>query len=194
MTKDTRQKDLRIRRTHFLLKQALQELLTRKALEEISVKEICSRAMVHRGTFYKHYQDKYHLFSAVLDDITETIRGNTPLAHDPENPAALYIDFAGRALNYVTANRETLKKTIKRNRDDLAYLMIFHAIQDCITGLLKSHRDEGEYTLPVEVISRFTTTGLTALVFYWIETEEGTSPEQMMDMVKTIIHQNLYLA
>ena len=53
--------DLRVRRTHKLLWEALMVLLSERAFEEITVKEICERAMVHRTTFYKHYEDKYAL-------------------------------------------------------------------------------------------------------------------------------------
>src|SRR5260221_4783495 len=55
------QADLRVRRTHKLLWEALMALLSERAFEEITVKEICERAMVHRTTFYKHYEDKYAL-------------------------------------------------------------------------------------------------------------------------------------
>src|SRR5258707_1942613 len=55
------QADLRIRRTHKLLWEALMAELAERAFEEITVKDICERAMVHRTTFYKHYEDKYAL-------------------------------------------------------------------------------------------------------------------------------------
>jgi AcrR family transcriptional regulator len=55
------QADLRVRRTHKLLWEALMALMAERAFEEITVKEICDQAMVHRTTFYKHYEDKYAL-------------------------------------------------------------------------------------------------------------------------------------
>jgi AcrR family transcriptional regulator len=53
--------DLRVRRTHKLLWEALMAELTERTFEEITVRDICERAMVHRTTFYKHYEDKYAL-------------------------------------------------------------------------------------------------------------------------------------
>jgi AcrR family transcriptional regulator len=55
------QEDLRVRRTHKLLWEALMIELSEGAFDEITVKDICERAMVHRTTFYKHYEDKYAL-------------------------------------------------------------------------------------------------------------------------------------
>ncbi len=58
--------DLRVRRTHKLLWEALMAELSERAFEEITVKEICERAMVHRTTFYKHYEDKYRVCELLL--------------------------------------------------------------------------------------------------------------------------------
>lgn len=35
--------------------------LSQRPFEEITVQQICERAMVHRSTFYKHYENKYAL-------------------------------------------------------------------------------------------------------------------------------------
>ncbi len=192
MGMSTAEEDLRVRRTLYLLKKALQQLLTEKQLEEISVKEICVSAMVHRATFYKHFQDKYHLFSEILADIRRHISGNREAVLEKKAPAQLYEEFAERALQYVVDHRTMLQKTLNHNKDSMAYLMIYHAVQDYITDLLHHNRTAVEYILPIEVISRFTTAGLTALVFFWIETEAEYSQEEMLEMINTIIHQNLY--
>lgn len=55
--------DLRVRRTHMFLWNALLALMTESDFESITVTEICDHAMVHRTTFYKHYTDKYELLS-----------------------------------------------------------------------------------------------------------------------------------
>lgn len=53
--------DLRQRRTRKLLADALLSLLEERPLSEISVVDICQRAMVHRTTFYAHFDDKLAL-------------------------------------------------------------------------------------------------------------------------------------
>ncbi|MGQ0422131.1 TetR/AcrR family transcriptional regulator, partial [Bacillus sp. HC-Mk] len=52
--------DLRIRRTHKLLWDSLFELMTqsKQKYSTITINQICDRAMVHRTTFYKHFEDK----------------------------------------------------------------------------------------------------------------------------------------
>ena len=48
--------DLRVQRTYLLLKNALLELLAKKSFDEIKVNDICNLAMIHRTTFYSHFQ------------------------------------------------------------------------------------------------------------------------------------------
>ena len=67
------QDDLRVRRTHKFLWEALMEELSERPFEEITVKDICERAMVHRTTFYKHYEDKYALLEQGMRQMYDTL-------------------------------------------------------------------------------------------------------------------------
>ncbi len=74
--------DLRVRRTHALLKKALLDLCEEKGFKAITIGDIAERAMVNRVTFYRHYRDKYELARAVFDDaIEEMDREMGPTRH-----------------------------------------------------------------------------------------------------------------
>ena len=75
-------------RTHTLLLRALSDLLQEKPFDEIRVKDLCQRAMVHRSTFYAHFEDKRHLLTfgmqAFLDDLTDGMPcGDNPAPLSP---------------------------------------------------------------------------------------------------------------
>lgn len=53
--------DLRKERTLKLLTQAMLDLLHEKPFTNITISEICDRAMVRRPTFYRHFQNKEDL-------------------------------------------------------------------------------------------------------------------------------------
>lgn len=63
--------DLRVRRTHKLLYSALLDLMEKQPFENITVKQICDLAMVHRTTFYTHFNDKFDLLSRALRQIAD---------------------------------------------------------------------------------------------------------------------------
>src|SRR5947209_19265601 len=77
--------DLRVRRTHKLLWEALMAELSERAFEGITVKDICARAMVHRTTFYAHYEDKYDLLEQGMRQMVEAL-----VAHDEHLPPSAY--------------------------------------------------------------------------------------------------------
>jgi len=64
MTQSTR--NLRIKRTHKLLRTALMDLIEERAFDALTVGEIAERAMVSRAGFYRYYQDKYELVEQTL--------------------------------------------------------------------------------------------------------------------------------
>jgi len=62
------QLDLRVQRTDKFLWDALIALLAERDFESITVTDICTQAMVHRTTFYKHYEDKYRLLEHGIEE------------------------------------------------------------------------------------------------------------------------------
>jgi AcrR family transcriptional regulator len=59
-------KNLRLRRTQKLLREALISLIEEKGFDALTVGEITERAMVSRAAFYRNYQDKYSLVEQIL--------------------------------------------------------------------------------------------------------------------------------
>lgn len=55
----------RVQTTKKLLRDALMSLLAQKPLRSITVKELCLRANLNRGTFYAHYADVYDLLEQI---------------------------------------------------------------------------------------------------------------------------------
>jgi AcrR family transcriptional regulator len=65
--------DLRVKRTHKLLREALIALIEERGFDAITVGEIASRAMVSRAAFYRYYQDKYDLAERIFEDLIHTL-------------------------------------------------------------------------------------------------------------------------
>ena len=49
--------DLRIEKTENAIRNAFIQLRAKKALEKITIKELCEAALIHKSTFYSHYRD-----------------------------------------------------------------------------------------------------------------------------------------
>lgn len=64
-------KDLRVIKTLKSIDNAIVALLKYKNFEDITVKDICEKAMINRGTFYSHYKDKYALIQSYQKSLIE---------------------------------------------------------------------------------------------------------------------------
>ena len=60
--------DPRVRFTRMIIQTAFLELLRRKPVSKITVREICDKAEINRSTFYKHYRDCYDLLDHLKED------------------------------------------------------------------------------------------------------------------------------
>ncbi len=63
--------DYRKKLTRLMFKNAFVALLKEKPVRSITVRELCEKAEVNRGTFYSHYQDTYALLESVENELVE---------------------------------------------------------------------------------------------------------------------------
>jgi AcrR family transcriptional regulator len=86
---ERRRDDRRVIYTKMMLKESLINLLEKKDISKISVKEICKNADINRTTFYNHYNDQYDLMRKLENELIENIgihlakytRDGTDVAH-----------------------------------------------------------------------------------------------------------------
>ena len=79
--------DLRVIKTKKLLTKILMELLAKKALNEITVAEICRLANINRSTFYAHYMNIDELLLEHFTKLTEELRIDyLPVLENLDNP------------------------------------------------------------------------------------------------------------
>lgn len=69
-----KQMDLRIQKTYLALHNAFTELMEEKSFDELTVNELCGRAMLRRTTFYKHFANKYEYFAFYIRETVSTLR------------------------------------------------------------------------------------------------------------------------
>lgn len=63
MEKRVTQKQLQSQRTLAAIRSAIEEVLQEKDFDKLTVKDICDRANIAVGTFYKYYRSKEDIFS-----------------------------------------------------------------------------------------------------------------------------------
>lgn len=98
--------DLRVIKTHNALKNALIGLLNEgRKFYDLSIKEICDRAVINRRTFYLHYNNIEDILLEIQIDIAKSLYEKTKDFKFIDNPqpfVSYFIDFAESSLAYST--------------------------------------------------------------------------------------------
>jgi AcrR family transcriptional regulator len=175
--------DLRIRRTRKLIWEALLKLMAEKGFASITVNEICELAMVHRTTFYKHYEDKHDLLKqGIIELFDEFINDTVPatkdsiLAYSFDAPPAQIT----RLFSHAAENRNTYKTLLFSDGNniyrDIAAKYIAKFIFNRATDITK---ETHQVQIPLEIISQFTSGATVSLLQWWLEKNNPFTPEEM---------------
>lgn len=65
----TNTNDHRVKKTKKLLQETLATMIIEKNIHNITIKELTTKADVHRSTFYAHYEDIYDLYNEIENNV-----------------------------------------------------------------------------------------------------------------------------
>lgn len=92
-------KNLRLRRTQTLLREALIALIDERGFDALTIGEITERAMVSRAAFYRNYHDKYDLVEQIFEEaMSDLLAAVGDLGH--EHPSAIWVTFFEHIAEY----------------------------------------------------------------------------------------------
>ena len=171
--------DLRVRRTHKLLWEALMAELSERPFEEITVKEICERAMVHRTTFYKHYEDKYALleqgmrqmYNALLAEVNEP-----PGAYSADNPPPYFI----RLFEHVAQHQQFYRLMLCGEGIGRFQKLVKDYVAEIAGAKLRAFTPANQMpSVPLAMHVQSLAGAVLSLLTWWLENDMPLSPHQM---------------
>ena len=84
-----KKEDRRIRKTRRLLQQGLCDLMQKKELRSITVRELTDYVDINRGTFYLHYRDIYDLLEKIEDEVLAQLQDRVDTFRPQSSPVNL---------------------------------------------------------------------------------------------------------
>ena len=179
--------DLRIRRTHKFLQEAMIELITEQGFDAITVGDIAERAMINRATFYRHYQDKYDLVAKIFEDTANELTENMkPFRKDTgqsetENPPEIWIQFFEHVAEHAQLYRAMLGKNgsswfASRMREYTIKLMLE---QERRWKHQVERSQPVDPAMPQELPAMQLSHVLIGTIVWWLESEKSYTPRQM---------------
>jgi hypothetical protein len=161
-------KDHRVRVTRMLLRKAFLELLSRKPIQSISVRELCEEAGINRSTFYAHYKDVYDLREQIetemLSDFQEALAPLISQKKDRITPT----DITAGIFRCLRENSDICAATLGKygDRDFLTHLIDLGR-DSCMKGY--SAYFPSASLREIELFYTFVSAGCIALLQGWID-------------------------
>lgn len=187
---DTKQIDRRIIRTKQGIQEALTELLEKKSIDKISVKEITDIAGINRGTFYLHYVDKYDLMEKSINqlmiEISETGSNILNLAqrniHSELSRKKLVNEFT-TLFKYIQKNSRLIKSLTNENSS----YSFHHKFNELLKDRLIAKLGPKQKDVPaIYIVSAFSYS-IQGIIRTWLESEMEDTADMMGEYTFNIL-------
>ena len=176
--------DRRVRKTKYALRVGLAELLSKKSIQQITVKELVEKVDIHRSTFYANFEDIYDLYNHMEDVAIEEIS----LIVDANLDPAIFSQtaFFEILLKYIIDNKHIIhlffsgkvSKTFANRITELFRAAYF----DCIRNAHKIKATDEQ----LNYYYLFCFSGSLALIEKWVIGELTCSREELIDLLGSI--------
>lgn len=181
--------DRRVRKTRALLLQGLVKMMENHDIQDISVKELTELVDINRGTFYLHYDDIYDMLHKVEDEMFQEfneIMEQEPVGTQPLSSHGPLLEF----FRFLDRHRD-LTKVMIGPHGDLAFINRLKAqIEKRTLQVLESAQSDANY----EYLCSFIITGCVGVVETWLKEANPQSPEEMADILSTMLMRQLTFA
>lgn len=167
--------------TEGLLKSSLLQLITKKPIRSISIKELCEHSGINRTTFYAHYTSISDVLNSVHDEqldsfvqIIESIANTNPSVE--EATALLLTEIYYRKDTY---------KILLSNPDCYDFIQRFSALlhQNILSKSVPYSRDSH-----VKYYPAYMTSGILACISKWVMSDCDQTPTEFASLLLTITH------
>lgn len=160
-----------------LLSQGLYMMMEEKPFEKITIKQICDKTGVNRGTFYNHFMDKYE----TLEYLTYRLLVKD---YDKELIPDHYYNFMYHIVDTFYENRDFFYRAFEvkgQNGFEEMFINIFTSLflemyEDNDVGVL-------ELGMNKEFLASYQANCLLYVIRYWIKSNYNVSRERICDMV-----------
>ena len=159
-------------------------LLETKAIEKITIKEICTQANINRTTFYNRYGSQYDVLQEIID---EYIKKTATYALNNYHNGSNFLEWLTDILSYIKTNRQLTNIILEsKNTSLLNYVKI--NLPDFTSVMISS---DNIFSSDNIYISTFIEYGTLGIILEWIKDGYKISPEKVSSQIVDAISKTL---
>ena len=193
-TKNIKKIDLRVKRTDKLILDTFMNLLKEKSFDDIRISDICNGAMIHRTTFYKHFEDKYNLLSYALKNIINGFEIKSLDFYSNTVSRKFYINLFKSFLQHIENNRKIYLVGLRNLKSDFLINNFKRIIVTSIKYRLEDNNKHGaNFTIPIPVLAELYYATMIGLGIWWLQNDADISIDETisyLDLALTNIIEN----
>lgn len=178
--------DLRVQKTRGALTGALYDLLCEKSLDNITVTELCDRAVIRKATFYKHFGDKTELLTYMIQELQRISLEENKIGYDDKVPNSYYIGVFRYFIEFLDSNEKFIKSVLSSNASAVAETIMSEQIEIDIRQHLKKEKAENFAQYSAMLASLYTG-AVVNCGKWWITQKKRPDKEQIIREFANIV-------
>ena len=177
--------DRRVRKTKDILKKSLINIMKEKSISSITVKELCEKADINRGTFYLHYAGVFNILEEIENELFEEFH-DMILSHEISKNKIITKPILENIFTFVKNNNDFCM-IVLCERGDVAFVKKIVSIiyekgyNDWSNIFNKNDKDL------FDKYYSFILYGAIGLIDYWLKNGLKESPEYMAMLTEKMI-------
>ena len=157
--------DRRIKYTKKIIKENFLNLLEKKDITKITVKELCEISDINRGTFYRYYVDIYDLLKNIEQEFIDEVKNSSSIVKIEDH--SIY-SFTKEILSIFENNKKLVMILFNNDRNTLFLNEVLEVVYDkCFNRWKSFHPEIDEDELENAVVFIFN--GALGVINYWIK-------------------------
>jgi len=179
--------DLRIIKTYMALYNTFTHMLEESPFEDITVGELCKRAMVRRATFYTHFADKYDFFKFYLLKTCDYFKEHSSPSSKNENIQVYVARMTHELIAFMVEHEKMVQRFLESNMISALLDMMSEQIVADIQEKLNEVFEAGQsLPVPLEVMASFYAGGLLQTLRWWFAQKERVPEQTLTRMILQI--------
>jgi AcrR family transcriptional regulator len=189
MAEELKKEDRRVRRTKKLLTQALTELLQKKQVNEITVKELTDLADMNRGTFYMYYRDIFDMLEKIEDELFQKL-DVIAQTHEHGDPTQQVKPLLLDLFRFIEENQEMCRVLLSPNGDMNFLHRLYEAIRERSLEIWKDQMGSlGEKEFDYRY--SFVIFGCAGMIRAWVNRSCQETDMQMAELADRMIRRGI---
>ena len=177
--------DLRIQKTYRALTDAFIHMMQEMDFADVTVNELCQRSLVGRGTFYKHFADKYEFLSFLIREQYGSFLSEVAARNQEQSPEAFFLTLLNACLDFFEQSPALLSALKNVQGSSVIEQVVTEAILPDMTLRMKKMKSMG-YDIPfsprltAELVVR---TG-NQTVLWWLRNRDSVQTDVFMAFLR----------